>query len=125
AFGALIGIEAKPVKRANVLSFYEHIAGGCNLCFEHRVFFQSTYQDACATVDKSPNQALMQSVRKSILYRSRALLPMARVGKPLRAVGGKSPCTNMGDTIGERIDVAIRSIGIGNLPRKPIVGKRA
>ena len=37
-------------------------------------------------------------------------------------IGGKCPGTNMGDAVGERIDVAVGPVGIGYLLCEPVVG---
>ena len=67
----------------------------------------------------------MQRVRQTILYRARALLPMARIAKPVRPVGGEGPGADVGDAVGERIDVAIGAVGKGDLAGEPVVGNGA
>ena len=63
--------------------------------------------------------------REAILYRARALLPMAWVGKPFRAVRGEGPCADVGDTISQRINVAVGAVGEGDLVGEPVVGDLA
>ena len=67
----------------------------------------------------------MQRIGQTILYRARALLPMDRIAKPVRPVGGEGPGADMGDAVGERVDVAVGAVGIGDLAVEPVVGNDA
>ncbi len=108
-----------------MLALDQDVAGRRDLAFEHRVLFQPPHQHAGPPVDETGGQPLMQRVRQTILYRARALLPMGRVAQPLRAVGGEGPGADVGDAVGEGIDVAVGVVGVGDLAGEPVVGNDA
>src|SRR5262245_45083248 len=47
---------------------------------------------------------------------------MIRVSQPIRPIGHESPCSNMRDPVGERIDVAVGPISLSNLTSEPVDG---
>ena len=76
-------------------------------------------------VRRSTNRAVSRSCsasdRRSSIARV-AFLPMQRVVEPVRPVGDEGPGADMGDAVGERVDVALGAVGIGDLPVEPVVG---
>ena len=71
---------------------------------------------------KRSRQALVQRVRQPVLNCTRRVLPMLRVGEPIRAVGNESPGPDMRDAVGERVDVAVGAVGLGHLRANQSVG---
>jgi hypothetical protein len=99
AVAAPLGHEAETLQGPDMLALDVDVAGRRDLCFEHSVLFEPSHEDACTPIDEAPRQALMKSIRQAILYRSRALLPMAGVGEPLRPICREGPCAYVGDAI--------------------------
>ena len=108
-----------------MLPFDEHVAGRRDLGFQHRVLFQPAHEHAGPPVDEPAGQPLMQRIGQTILYRARALLPMRGIAKPVGPVGGEGPGADVGDAVGERVDVAVGAVGIGDLAGEPVVGDDA
>ena len=50
-----------------------------------------------------------------------ALLPMLGVGEPVGAVGDEGPGADVGDAVGQRVDVAIGAVGEGHLLGEPVL----
>ena len=62
----------------------------------------------------------MQGIRQAVFDLARSGLPVARILEPVLPIGNKGPRANVGQTIGERIDVAIDAIREGDLLGKPV-----
>jgi hypothetical protein len=104
-----------------MLPLDQDVAGRSYFRLEHRLLFQAPHQHAGAAVDEPRRQPLMQRIRKTILYRARAVLPMQRIVQPVRPVGDEGPGADMRDAVGEGVDVALGPVGIGYLPVEPVV----
>ena len=50
---------------------------------------------------------------------------MGGIGKPLRPIGGKGPCADMRDAVGEGVDIAVASGRHRRPVGKPVVGECA
>src|SRR5689334_17529248 len=90
--------------------------------FQHCVFSKPAHQHAGAAVDEPFGQTFVQRIGQLVLNRARDALPMLRIGKPIRAVGNESPGPDMRDPVGESVDVAVGSVGMGYLTSEPIRG---
>ena len=88
--------------------------------FQHRVLSQPPHQHAGAAVHEALGQALVQRIGQLVLDRAGNALPMLRIGKPIRAIGDESPGPDMRDPVGKGIDVAVGSVGLGNLASEPV-----
>ena len=69
--------EAETLQASDMLSLDQHIAGGRDFCFEHRVFSEPLHQHTGPTIHETLCQPFVQRIGQPILYRARALLPMA------------------------------------------------
>ena len=63
----------------NVLTFDQHIPICGDFRFQHRILSQAAHQNARSPVHEPLGEALMQSVRKTVLYLTRDALPMLRI----------------------------------------------
>ena len=113
AVGVRVRREAETIEASDVLSFHQHIAGGRDLGFQHRVLFEPPHQHTGPPIDETGGQPLMQRIRQTILYRAGALLPMDRIAKPVRTVSGECPGSDVCDAVGEGVDVSVGAVGEG------------
>ncbi len=67
----------------------------------------------------------MESVRKPVFDAAGDVLPVLWIGEPIRPVGGKGPGADMGNAVGERIDIAVGAIGERDLVGEPVRLDRA
>ena len=67
----------------------------------------------------------MERVRQFIFDRARNALPMLGVNQPVRTIRGKCPGTDMGDTVRQRVDIAIGAICLFDLACEPVGGDRS
>jgi len=73
------GNKLESNQTTNRMSLDKYIACRRNFRFEHRILSKSPHQYTGATIHKSLCQTLVQSIRQSIFYLSRDLLPMQRI----------------------------------------------
>ena len=108
--------EAEAVEAADMLAFDQHVAGRRDLGFEHRVLFQPPHQHAGPPVDEAARSGAHAAHRTDDPL-SRASAPANGAGSrsQLRPVGGKGPGADVGDAVGEGVDVAVGAVGIGDL----------
>ena len=114
--------EPEAVEPADELTLDEHAA----VVFDcgHQVFLlaQPPHQHAGSAIDKTLCEAFMQGVRQPVLDLAGAALPVERVAEPVRAVGDERPGADVGDALGQRVDVAFGAVAIGKLPVEPVLG---
>ena len=91
-----------------------------DLGLQHRVLAQPPHQHAGTAIDEALGQPLVQRIGELVLYSARDVLPMLGIGEPIRPVGGEGPGADMGDAIGERVDIAVGPVGEGDLMREPV-----
>ncbi len=121
AFRLRLGRELKPAQAADevVLDMNGAIFG--NLRREFLLVAQTLHQGTGAPIDEALRQLLVECVRQAVLDGAGAGLPVGRVLQPIGAVGDEGPGADVGDAVGERVDVAIGAIGEGNLLGEPVL----
>src|SRR5262245_29989368 len=122
AFGLRIGIKAEAFEPTDEVAFDLNCAVVGNLGVKLVLFLEPAHQRAGAPVDEALGQALVQRIRQTVLNGACAALPMLRIDQPIAAIGYEGPSTNVGNAIGERVDVAIGAVGKGDLVGETILG---
>ena len=90
------------------------MANRLSLCFSR------AHQDRGAPVDEPLGQLQVQRIRQPVFYRTGLVPPMVRVVDPVPALRHVGPCADVGQPLGQRVDVAVGSIDAGDLPRQPV-----
>ena len=67
---------------------------------------------------KRCGEPFMQRIGKLVLDAARYALPMLGIVEPVGPVGGKGPGADLGDAVGERVDVAVGAVGQRYLARR-------
>jgi len=109
-FAGMIRKRTQDDDRAILVDETQQFAGALALFGHHRR----------AAVNETLQQPCVQGVGKAILDFSRQTLPMRRVVEPVRAVADIGPGADMGDTLGESVDIAADIVEMGNVPADPI-----
>ena len=121
ALGLRVGKEAEALQPADEMLLDVHGAVLGDLGVQLVLVLEAAHQRAGAPVDEALRQLLVQRVRQAVLDRARAGLPVLGVGEPVGAVGHERPGADVGDAVGERVDVAVGAVGEGHLLGEPVL----
>ena len=116
------GEKRKPLSRPTIVVLDVDRAVLGDLGVQLLLVAHALHERAGAPVDEALRQALVQRVRKPVLDRARAPLPVGRVLQPVGAVRDERPRADVGDAVGERVDVAVGAVGEGDLLGEPVLG---
>ena len=117
-----VGIESETLETAHEVLLDFDAAVGADLGVKFFLFLQAAHQRAGAPVDKTLGQALVHGVGERVFDRARAFLPALGIGQPVGAVRHERPGADVGDAVGERVDVAVGAVGERDLVGKPVLG---
>ena len=115
ALGRLVGREAEPLQFTDVVTLDQHFARRAYFCFQHFVLSETPHEHGCPAVYEPFRQSLMQRIRQSVFDIARFFLPMCRIGQPSGPMRDISPCSDLGDALRERVDIALDGIGTPHL----------
>ncbi len=102
------------------MAFDHDLAGLADVGLKRGVLAHAPHQHAGAAIDEALGEPLVQRVGELVLDRTRDPLPMLGIGEPVQPVGRERPGPDMGDAIGQRIDVAFSVVGEVDLAGEPV-----
>ena len=117
--------EVEAGQSSDEMAFHMDLAVLADLGEEAVLVAHTLHQSARAAIDEALRQALMQRVRKAVFDFAGLILPMALIGKPVRTIGDECPGPDMGNAIGDRVDVPVGSIRQRDLLGEPVFGNEA
>ncbi len=112
--------KAEAVDPAQILALDGDLALVVHLGHEPLLLLQPPHQHARAPVDKSLRQAGMKRVRQPVLDRAGRGLPLRRILDPSDAIGDIGPGPDIGEPLGQRIDVTVGAVDAPDLPCDPV-----
>jgi hypothetical protein len=122
ALGLRVGKEPEALQPAHEVLLDMHRAVLGDLGVKLVLLLQAAHERARAPVDEALGQLFVQGVRQAVLDGPGATLPVLVVGEPIDPVGDEGPGADVGDAVGERVDIPVRPVGQGHLLGKPVRG---
>ncbi|MGZ9053287.1 MAG: hypothetical protein ACXW3N_14090, partial [Rhodoplanes sp.] len=108
------------LQHADEVALDQHLAGVVDRRRQLAATLHPPQQRGGAAVDEARDEALMESVGKLVLDRSRPLPPTRRVVQPGGAMRDVGPGADVGDPLHQRFNVAVGTVDAINLPRHPV-----
>ncbi len=123
--GRRILMETERFEAADELAFDSHLA--LVVYFGHKalLLFQPAKQNRCPPINKSFRERVVKRVRQAVFYSARRLAPMAFVLEPALALRDIGPGADIGQTLRQRVDVAVGAVNAVDLARQPVFGDAA